>query len=193
MRDKCAALPGRYPTKSTLLHKNYRLMPKLPFPKLPLLIVTAVAMFSAGCGKPREDTTEARHLPGDNPFSDYPDLAALMESGTYYNDASSVAVRFATGAKPTNADLDEMLADLRKARDLAETIDANKLEAVYPSLGRSFNELYLPGLRLRVDAMENPRNGRMQEANVLLEQWDAWYRENAEAFKARLREIGIPV
>ena len=169
-------------------------MPKRAFAKLPLLIVTAVAIFSAGCEKTPEKGTEAPQLPAGNPFSDYPDLAALIESGTYYNDATSIAARFyTTGAEPSNGELDKMLANLRKARGLAETIDADNLDAAYPSLGRAFNDLYLPGLRLRVDAIENLKKGKMQEANVLLEKWDDWYRENAEAFKARLREIGIAV
>lgn len=131
----------------------------------------------AGFDKKHEETTQPRELPGDNPLSEYPDLAALMESDTYYNDASSIAVRFATGTKPTNGEIDKMLVDLRKTRDLAETINADEIDAVSPSLGRAFNDLYLPGLRLRVDAMENPKKGKMQEANVLLEQWDDWWGE----------------
>lgn len=160
------------------------------------LLVAALAAMLPGCSGSQEADTLVNSSNGDSGaslFASDPDLAALMESGTYYNDASNIAVRFATSPSPSKLDIDKMLRLLKDARDIGETVNPDKLEAVYPTLGRSFSDLYLQGLRLRVDAIENPEKGKMQKADTLLEQWDTWYRSNADGLKAAMRREGVPV
>lgn len=129
----------------------------------------------------------------ENPDSLDSHIAAWLESGSYSVEANQIANRMALGQHPIDADISRLRYLLSRAVAAAHAVQPAKLNQVYPGLGDHFREDYLPGIERRLDAIENPQRGKMQEADALLRQWDNWYFKHQADIKRKLQELNFPV
>ena len=158
-----------------------------------VLLVGWVLAALSGCGDQQESDT-LRPLDIETQDELRPHITAWIESGSYYVQANQIAFRGGIERRPmNNQEIDTARSLIKKAVATASRVDPAKLNKVYPGFGDHFQDDFSPGIELRLDALEDPRRGKMNEADALLQRWDDWYFTHQADLKQRLREAGIPV
>ena len=121
------------------------------------------------------------------------DIIGWIESGSYVVEANQIATRIGMGKRPGEQDLHRMRSLWESALASARSVDPTSLNQVYAGLCDHFRDDFLPGVELRLDALVDPRRGKMAEADRLLLRWDNWYFSRQAGIKLALRKLGFPI
>lgn len=85
--------------------------------------------------------------------------------------------------------MDRILNYYEEALIYANKVDLNKLSNIYRGLGEHFENEFIRGISLKLEANKNADITKSIEGSKLLNKWDNWYIDNMEEINQAFRNI----
>ena len=126
-----------------------------------LLLVLPIALLSS-CGNSKKSSAE--HFKNSIEYVNEANMISNGGNGYYYEDS----------------EIEDMVSLKQKALDEARKVSISSLNKRFPGFGDSYENLFVNGLILFIDGIEDGNQSKLMKGQFLLDEWGDWYSCNRD-------------